>query len=314
MALATILCPIDFSTASRAARRYALAIAEHFGARLSLLTVSDPLLHEAAEIRIGASWLTTRTERDLQRFLEQVLSGRNVSVPVTMHVSTGKPASEILKRAHEDKADLIVMSSRGNSGVRKLFFGATTERVLRETTIPVLVTPAHDLGPQSSEQLGRRLHHVLAPIDFMGATSPQVEVARAIAESLGTTLLLAHVVEPLWFATAAQPELPNTDNERRHRAEQFLMDAARPSQPGKKVELLTAFGDPAEEIAKIATDRGVGLIVMGLHGSPRSGPRMGSVTYRVLCLAPTLVLALPPSVLDSARREEIASAGVEATP
>ena len=33
---------------------------------------------------------------------------------------------------------------------------------------------------------------------------------------------------------------------------------------------------------------------MGLHGSPLLGPRMGSVTYRVLCLTPTLVLAIPP--------------------
>ena len=33
---------------------------------------------------------------------------------------------------------------------------------------------------------------------------------------------------------------------------------------------------------------------MGLHGSPVHGPRMGSVTYRLLCLCPMLVLALPP--------------------
>jgi hypothetical protein len=37
------------------------------------------------------------------------------------------------------------------------------------------------------------------------------------------------------------------------------------------------------------------LIVMGLHGSPISGPRMGSVTYRVLCLAHPLLLAIPPA-------------------
>jgi hypothetical protein len=35
-------------------------------------------------------------------------------------------------------------------------------------------------------------------------------------------------------------------------------------------------------------------MVIGLHGSPMLGPRMGSVTYRVLCLVPALVLALPP--------------------
>ena len=59
-------------------------------------------------------------------------------------------------------------------------------------------------------------------------------------------------------------------------------------------EALVAYGDPAEEIAKVTRDRQAGLIVIGLHGSPMLGPRMGSVTYRVLCLAPALVLAVPP--------------------
>ena len=66
-----------------------------------------------------------------------------------------------------------------------------------------------------------------------------------------------------------------------------------------KAEALTAFGDPAEEIAKIARDRRVGLVVIGLHGSPVAGPRMGSVTYRVLCLAQVPVLALPPAVAEA---------------
>ena len=59
-------------------------------------------------------------------------------------------------------------------------------------------------------------------------------------------------------------------------------------------EALVAYGDPAEELAKVARDRHAGLVVMGLHGSPLLGPRMGSVTYRMLCLSPGLVLALPP--------------------
>jgi nucleotide-binding universal stress UspA family protein len=59
-------------------------------------------------------------------------------------------------------------------------------------------------------------------------------------------------------------------------------------------------------MAKVAHDRDAGLIVMGLHGSPLLGPRMGSVTYRLLRLASTLVLALPPAsavdqMMDSSR-------------
>jgi universal stress protein A len=298
MSRPTILCPIDFSVASRGALRYAIAIAERFGGRVSVLTVNDPLLSEAADLHMGAAWLASRGDQDMRRFIAQAVDGGAKDLDVAIHVATGKPAEEILRRAHEDRADLIVMSSRGNSGVRKFFFGATTERVLRETEFPVLVTPAHDPGPSDLDDLRRSAHHVLVPVDFMGATSQQLNVARAIAGELGTTVLLTHVVEPLWFATAVQPRLPNTDNERRHRADVFLMDAAGPGHTDRKVELLTAFGDPAEEIAKIAADRKVGLIVMGLHASPRSGPRMGSVTYRVLCLAPTLVLALPPTLIQ----------------
>jgi nucleotide-binding universal stress UspA family protein len=58
-------------------------------------------------------------------------------------------------------------------------------------------------------------------------------------------------------------------------------------------ELALARGREAV-LAKVAADRDAGLIVMGLHSSPLLGPRMGSVTYRVLCLAHRLVLALPP--------------------
>jgi hypothetical protein len=47
---------------------------------------------------------------------------------------------------------------------------------------------------------------------------------------------------------------------------------------------------------------------MGLHGSPLAGPRMGSVTYRMLCLSSTLVLALPPKASEPAHMRTRASA------
>jgi nucleotide-binding universal stress UspA family protein len=67
-----------------------------------------------------------------------------------------------------------------------------------------------------------------------------------------------------------------------------------------KPEALIVHGDPAEEAAKVVRDRHAGLVLMGLHGSPLLGPRMGSVTYRMLCLTSTLVLALPPKHADTA--------------
>jgi hypothetical protein len=53
---------------------------------------------------------------------------------------------------------------------------------------------------------------------------------------------------------------------------------------------------------------------MGLHSSPLLGPRMGSVTYRVLCLAHTLVLALPPEPARRLQRDLVDTAVCTTTP
>ena len=290
----SILCPIDFSESSRGALRYAGAVAAHFGARLTLLAVTDPLLKEAEEFE-GPARLTEDTRHELDRFFRQTFAERPPGIAdVRLEVTSGKSAPEILRVSHEEGCDLIVMSSHGATGFRKLFFGSTTERVLRETTVPVLVTSGHDRGPDKLEDAGRLIRRVLVPVDLTAATSHQLDVARGLAEAAGLPLLLLNVVEPVRAISAAQPRLAKVDAERRYRAERRLEEAIESMPPSIKPEALVAYGEPAEEIAKVAADRDAGIIVMGLHSSPVLGPRMGSVTYRVLCLAHRLVLAVQP--------------------
>lgn len=231
-----------------------------------------------------------------------------------MEVAAGKPAAEILRIAREHGADLIVMGSHGSTGFRKLFFGSTTERVLRETTVPVLVTPAEDAGPTRAKDAPAAVRRILIPVDLSAATAHQVAVAQKVAEHLGLPLLLLHVIEPVRSMVAAHPRLPKIDSERRDRAERQLEEFVASVAPRVKPEGLIAYGEPAEEIAKVAAERGAGLIVMGLHSSPLLGPRMGSVTYRVLCLAHRLVLAIPPQPSPAFRlRIEETSAQVPAS-
>lgn len=291
----SVLCPIDFSDNSRGALRYAAAIASHLGARLTLLAVNDPLLVEATELAAGPGHLVEDTVREVDTFGRQTFNGTFETVgDVRLEVAVGKPAEEILRMSKACGSDIIVMGSHGSTGFRKLFFGSTTERVLRETTVPVLVTPAGDGGPQRAEDARALVRRVLAPVDLTAATAHQVAIAHRIAEYLRLPLLLLHVIEPVRSMVAAHPRLPKIDAERRDRAERELEAAIASVPPVVKPEALIAYGEPAEEIAKVAMERDLGLIVMGLHSSPVLGPRMGSVTYRVLCLAHRLVLAIPP--------------------
>jgi nucleotide-binding universal stress UspA family protein len=290
-----ILCPIDFSEPSRGALRYAMAIAAHFGARVTVLTVNDPLLVAAADMAGGGGRLEADARMELEKFFLDTLPGTKPDVSVDFTVTAGAAAGEIL-RLSRDGARLIVMGSHGATGIRKLFFGSTTERVLRETSVPVLVTPAADPGPARWEEAAARVRRALVPVDLSDALEEQVRAASGLAEAIGAGLLLAHVIEPVRAIVPGRQYAANVDSERRGRAEQRLQALVETLPPALHAEALVVFGDPAEEIAKVAHDRGAGLIVIGLHASALLGPRMGSVTYRVISIvqAQALVLAVPP--------------------
>lgn len=312
-----VLCPIDFSEACCGALRYAAAIAEHFQSELVIATVNDALLADADAMTAGEAHLARETVRQMERFYRDTYADRPVPIPhPRFEALVGNPALEILALSVRGHADLIVMSSRGDSGVRKMFFGSTAERVLRETTVPVLVTPPDGVGPADLGAIPKLVHRMLVPVDLSAATDRQARVAKAIAEALAVPILLLHVVEPVRARRPGLRALPPIAGERRSRAEETLASLVERLSPWRRVETLVALGEPSEEIAKIAHDRGAGLIVMGLHSTPvRGGPRMGSVTYRVLCLARVPVFALPPVATAgdaAAERRAGADAGIVA--
>jgi nucleotide-binding universal stress UspA family protein len=307
-----VLCPIDFSEACCGALRYAAAVAEHFQSELLIATVNDPLLADADAMTAEEGHLAHETLREMERFYRDTFADRPVPIPHPRFESlVGNPALEILSLSVRSHADLIVMSSRGDSGVRKMFFGSTAERVLRETTVPVLVTPPDGIGPAHLGEIPQLVHRMLVPLDLSAASDRQARVAKAIAEALAVPILLLHVVEPFRSNRPGLRAMPRIAGERRSRAEEMLASLVERLSPWRRVESLVALGEPSEEIAKIAHDRGAGLIVMGLHSTPvRGGPRMGSVTYRVLCLARVPVFALPPLATagDTAERREVGTA------
>jgi nucleotide-binding universal stress UspA family protein len=294
MSAPSILCPIDFSEASRSALSYAVAIADHFGAHVTALAVDEPLLADAAAAAGIIPSLADETRCELQRFCEQVFTHRRAGArTIDYRVTTGKPALEILRVARELDIDLIVISSHGRSGLRKMFLGSTTERVLREAPVPVLITSGQPPPAASLSEIGRHINRVLAPIDLTPVSGHQVRVAHGIAKALSVPLIVAHVVEPVFVPPRVRDALRGAEDARRTQAYQQLSALIGTIDPN--VELMVLTGAAAEEIATLASAREANLIVMGLHSCSPAGPRMGSVTYRVLCLSHVLVLAIPPN-------------------
>jgi nucleotide-binding universal stress UspA family protein len=135
----SVLCPVDFSTHSRAALRYAAALARRSSSHLVVVYVNDPLLAIAAATKHGARALIHASEHDLRRFVISVTAARPIDV--TLVTTAGKPAREIVNVAERHGCDLIVMGYRGVGRASKLLFGSTTEGVVRTTSVPVLAIP-----------------------------------------------------------------------------------------------------------------------------------------------------------------------------
>lgn len=289
----SLLCPIDFSKSSRGALHYALAIARRFHAALTVLTVIDPLVADVGDTRLGEGWMRAHAEAQLRALVAEAERGL-ASADVTFEVRIGKAAPVILQTASERGCQLIVMSTHGRGSVRRLLFGATAERVLRETTVPVLLASA-DPGPLSFDELARVANPMLVPVDFSSATARQVEIAGWIAETLHLRALIGHVLEPGDLPVPEEVDAGEILSERHRRACQGLQVIAVTGRLRVAPEILITSGRPAEEIARWADANRAGLLVMALHSDACGGPRLGSVTYRVIAMTGVLTLALPPA-------------------
>src|SRR5688572_24541943 len=296
--LPSVLCPVDFSEPSRSALCYASAVADHFGVRLTVLAVDDPLL---AATSVGLEPpLAETTLTELTRFCRDTLPGWQRSPKkIEFRVTVGKAAPEILREAKEQHADLIVMGTHGRGGVGKMVFGSTTERVLRETSVAVLVPPDDRPASTSLSEIARLVNCILAPVDLTGASSYQIRVAGGLAEAISVPLVVGYVLEPIPMGYASGLAIARAEEKRRADAEQSLSRLTAAIGPHVRVKSVVVPGDPSDRIVAMSENHQANLIVMGLHSSGLLGPRMGSVTYRVLRRTNALVLALPPQVFNS---------------
>lgn len=291
----SILCPVDFSEHSIEALRFAIGLAGRDQALLTVLTINDPQLVEAAAAKCGAAYLERETDRNLTNLVLQLMPGTADWAPVPHSaVRTGKPHTEILECAAEERADLIVMGTHGLGGYRRMFFGSVTEQVLRHSPIPVLAIPL--LAPHVVVFTDRwpvfHIGQVLAPVDFGPSTHYHVRQAQRVATRFGASLLLLHVLRELRGPAGLRFALQGHERERTEEARERLFQLASTRNPAD-VETCVVFGKPADEIAEVAARHAVGLIVMGLSGEGARESRLGPVAYRVLTMTPVPVLALP---------------------
>ena len=148
-----LLVPLDVSKLAERALPHAGAIARRFGARVTLLQVVstipiaaslDPMAAGGSDAMVAMEAMES-AEKEAESYLHEITSSPEMEgVPLSVELTRGVPAPEIVRRAQKDDIDLIVMSTHGRSGLGRLVFGSVADEVLREAGIPILLIHSHE--------------------------------------------------------------------------------------------------------------------------------------------------------------------------
>lgn len=148
MKIERILVPVDYSSCSRAALRFAVELAERFHASLDVVHVWDrpsyvsDVVMTTADSPSGKSlirMIQENAQRDLEEFLQT--TGLPTGTTLSGRLLSGDPASTLVRELKQGKHDAVVVGTHGRTGLSHLLLGSVAEKLARLSPVPVTIVP-----------------------------------------------------------------------------------------------------------------------------------------------------------------------------
>ncbi|MEG2172025.1 MAG: universal stress protein [Desulfovibrionaceae bacterium] len=141
-----ILCAVDLSEHSRAVAEYTTTLALATGAKV-VVVYTAPSLSQYVGFHVPPNTIenfvgeiVTGAEKSMESFVTENFPG----VDAKGQVLIGYAAEEIINRAEDENADMIIMGTHGRKGIDRILFGSVAEKVVKNAKQPVLtIRPAH---------------------------------------------------------------------------------------------------------------------------------------------------------------------------
>ena len=190
--MVNILVPTDFSQLSKSALKYAIKIANRLGGNITVLhvmTMTRALRISMVEkIRSLDHDLIESAEAELETMIKTMSEQYKVKTPIKFEVVRGSYfPSTLLREARRLHSGLIVMGTRGASGLTKAVMGSNTNSVIEVSHVPVLAVP------EKADFKGFR--NVVYASDLRNLEEELGILIRYI-EKFGSTIHLIHIVPP----------------------------------------------------------------------------------------------------------------------
>jgi len=287
-----MLVPLDGSKLAESAITYAKDLAARLDLDVILLHVCNPLLQQYASMhRMYVEHAAEVTAQKISQIQERLSEGKELkAVDVRGELAIGYPAEEILRYADENKADIILMTTHGYSGLLRWATGSVADKVLCASRVPVCLIHVGNTDEITDEQWSTRI--IIVPLDGSELAETVLPHVEALSKQRGIELeeiVLLRVCEYPFIAA----EYPGEDWTKyinwamehcKNASEKYLAEVKeRLNETNLKVSTKVLTGNPADEIIDYSKRTPSSLIAMSTHGHSGVGRWVfGSVADKVL--------------------------------
>jgi nucleotide-binding universal stress UspA family protein len=297
-----ILFATDFSQWARRAEDYACALACSWRASLTVLSVAEFQPGLNPDYSVHREYLADLRKQGSSQLVDLKGRAERRGIAVTTRMATGIPSEEVISAARAEHSDLIIVGTRGKTGLAHVLLGSTAERVIRGAPCPVMTVRT---DPADAEDEGARskpvtLARILVPVDFSDCSLDALQFAVVVAQQAQASLLLLHVLEPVSYGLDFTFGQSGTREQEREiwttRLEGLVSSHQQAHVP---IASQLRGGVPADSILDAVQTLPCDLIVMGTHGRRGlSHVLSGSVAEAVLRQARCPVIAVRSRTFD----------------
>jgi nucleotide-binding universal stress UspA family protein len=264
-----ILVPLDGSSLAECVLPHVMAVAQAFGARVTLLRVlerGDTAGRAQSFDPLG--WHIRKAEAEAS--LEGVRARlQEVGLRAESVLLEGQSAERIIEFAHENEAGLIILSSHGQSGLSGWNVSSIVLKIILRAYLPIMIVRAYQ--PAAADLGGLRYRRLLVPLDCSRRAECVLSLATTLARHHESELLAAHVVAkpqmPRWSPpTQEDIELANRIVERnRLEATRYLKQLQSRLDVHVRTSVLLS-DHTAEALHDLVEQANADLVILSAHG------------------------------------------------
>lgn len=264
-----ILVPLDGSALAECVLPHALAVAQAFGAQVTLLHVLEPTQIPGQPRTVDPVYWHIR-KAEGEAYLDSIVTRlQSAGLQARHAVLEGQPAQHVIEYARDNSVDLVILSSHGSSGLSGWNVSSVVQKIILRIGRTILLVRAYQ--QVSTPESGLRYRRLLAPLDGSQRAEWVLPLASNLALAHKAQLLLAHVIHkpemprhaPL---TPEEIELVNRLTEHNRAEAVKYLDQLRARLPGDVETRLIPGVNVLVTLHELAEQEKVDLVVLNAHG------------------------------------------------